>query len=245
MSEVEGDSPVKPGTLYLVATPIGNLRDITLRAIDVLKAVDVVACEDTRHSSRLFQRLEISTSKISLHQHNEAARSDEIVARLAKSEAVAVISDAGMPLVSDPGHRLLRRCLEAGHAVEVVPGPSAVMTAVAGSGLPAERFYFGGFLPVKKGQREKALRGALEREVTSVFFESPHRLDGTLEMLAGIESDRLVCVARELTKIHETFHRGKVEEVAAHFAARPPKGEITLVIAGTELPKYVHRNDSA
>ena len=175
MPESESPPSAKAGTLYLVGTPIGNLRDITLRALDVLRSVDVIACEDTRHSSKLLRRHDISTSKLSLHQHNEAARSDEIIERLGRGESVALISDAGMPLVSDPGQRLLHRCIGAGHAVEVIPGPSAVIAGVVGSGLPADEFVFRGFLPVKKGQREKALAEALASQVTTVFFESPHR----------------------------------------------------------------------
>jgi 16S rRNA (cytidine1402-2'-O)-methyltransferase len=239
MPDEETSSAVRPGTLYLVGTPIGNLRDISFRAIDVLKAVDLVACEDTRHSSRLLQRYEITTPKLSVHQHNEASRGDEIVARLEKGECVALISDAGMPLVSDPGQRLLHRCLAAGRIVEVIPGPSAPVAAVIGSGIPADQFCFRGFLPVKKGQREKALVVAVESAVTTVFFESPHRIDGTLEILAKLAPDRRVCVARELTKIHETFHRGTAAELALHFSQNAPKGEITLVIAGVRLPKFL------
>ncbi len=239
MPETENPSPARPGTLYLVGTPIGNLRDITLRALDILRSVDVIACEDTRHSSKLLQRHEIKAAKLSLHQHNEAARSAEILERLARGKSVALVSDAGMPLVSDPGQRLLHRCILAGHDVEVVPGPSAVITGLVGSGLPADEFVFRGFLPVKKGRREKALAEALASPVTTVFFESPHRLDGSLKMLAVLDPGRRVCVARELTKSHETYHRGTASELALHFSENAPKGEMTLVIAGVSLPKFL------
>ncbi|MBP7948783.1 MAG: 16S rRNA (cytidine(1402)-2'-O)-methyltransferase [Verrucomicrobiales bacterium] len=234
-----------PGTLYIVATPIGNLADLTIRARETLEGVDQIACEDTRHSLRLLEHYGIRKPLVSLHAHNEAMRSAQLVENLAEGKCAAYISDAGMPGVSDPGQRLVQACLRAGIRIEVIPGPSAVLTALVGSGFPADAFFFGGFLPVKSGHREKALRRALEREETTVFFESPHRIDGTLELLASLEGARPVCVARELTKKFEEFRRGSAAEVAAHFRRQPAKGEICLVIAGSDLPKWAAPQNSA
>jgi len=229
---------VQAGRLYIIATPIGNLGDITERARSCLAAVDTVACEDTRHSGVLLQHLGVRKPLVSVHEHNEASRSAQLVAELQQGRAVAYISDAGMPGVSDPGQRLVNACIRAGIPVEVLPGPSAVTTAVIGSGFPAEAFFFGGFLPVKSGQRERALTRAIEREETSVFFESPHRIAGTLELLARLAPERRICVARELTKKFEEYRRGTAAEVQAHYAAHPARGEICLVISGIDLPKW-------
>lgn len=229
---------VQPGRLYIIATPIGNLGDITGRARQCLAAVDCVACEDTRHSGVLLQHLGLRKPLLSVHEHNEASRSQQITGELLAGRSVAYISDAGMPGVSDPGQRLVNACIRAGITVEVLPGPSAVTTALIGSGFPADAFFFGGFLPVKSGQRERALTRALEREETSVFFESPHRIDGTLEMLARLSPERRICVARELTKKFEEYRRGTAAEVEAYYRAHPAKGEICLVIAGAELPRW-------
>ena len=229
---------IQPGRLYIVATPIGNLGDVTARAAEVLAGVDTIACEDTRHSGVLLQHMGIRKPLLSLHEHNEAARSAQLIGELQSGRSAAYISDAGMPGVSDPGQRLVNACRRAGVIVEVLPGPSAVITALIGSGFPADAFFFGGFLPVKSGQRERALTRALEREETSVFFESPHRLDGTLEMLARLAPEQPVCVARELTKKFEEYRRGTAREVYAHYTKHPAKGEICLVIGGTDLPKW-------
>ena len=237
-------SSVPPeGVLYLVGTPIGNLGDISERAVECLKSVDLIACEDTRHSGRLLRAKEIDTPKISLHQHNEASRSAQLIERLIAGDSIAVISDAGMPLVSDPGARFLHRCLEAGVSCEVIPGPSAVLAALVGSGLPAERFFFGGFLPTKKGQRRRELEGALAMDWTAVFFDSPHRITGTLEILVELEPERRICVARELTKKFEEFRRGTAAEVFGHYRERSIKGEISLVISGRVLPKWMLRDE--
>jgi 16S rRNA (cytidine1402-2'-O)-methyltransferase len=216
--------------LYLVPTPIGNLGDITLRAIEVLKAADVIACEDTRHSLRLLNHLEIRKPLVSYHEHNEARRTAELIERLRAGATVAVITDAGMPGISDPGHRLLRACIAEGIAFTVLPGPSAVLTALVGSGFSAEAFYYGGFLPVKSGQRERELTRAAARAETSVFFESPHRLQRTLEACARLCPERTLCVARELTKQFEEYRIGAAPELAAHYAAHPPKGEIVFLM---------------
>ena len=218
--------------LYLVGTPIGNLADITLRALETLRSVDLIAAEDTRHSLRLLGRHEIRKPLVSFHEHNEARRTQELVARLREGARVALITDAGLPSISDPGARLVRACLEAGLEYTVIPGPSAVLTALVGSGLPAESFRYGGFLPVKSGGRERELRRAVDREETSVFFESPHRLERTLEVLARLAPERPLCVARELTKQFEEFRRGNAGELLAHYRRHPPKGEITFLVAG-------------
>ena len=219
--------------LFLVGSPIGNLGDITLRALEVLKDVVIVAAEDTRRSSVLLKRFDISKPLISFHEHNEARRTAELIERLRRGEKVALLTDAGMPSVSDPGYRLVRACIESRIRVEVIPGPSAVLTALVGSGLPTDRFYFGGFLPVKSGQRERELLAALARECTSIYFESPHRILKSLEVLRRADPHRQVCVARELTKQFEEYRRGEVESVFAHYEAHPAKGEITLVISGS------------
>ena len=218
--------------LYIVSTPIGNLGDITVRALEVLKAVDLIAAEDTRHSLRLLQRYEIRKPMVSFHEHNEARRTQELVARLEQGAAIAVVTDAGLPGISDPGARLVRACAEKGLAYTILPGPSAVLTALVGSGMAADAFYYGGFLPVKSGRRERALQKAVEREESSVFFESPHRLEKTLEVMARLAPERSLCVARELTKQFEEFRRGQAAALRDHYAAHPPKGEITLVVAG-------------
>lgn len=233
-----GVMEVEPGTLYVIGTPIGNLADVTERARICLGLVDRIACEDTRHSGVLLQHLGVRKPLVSLHEHNEAGRSAELVGVLRAGGTVAYISDAGMPGVSDPGQRLVNACRREGLRVEVVPGPSAVLTALVGSGFPADAFMFAGFLPVKSGQRGRALEAALGREETTVFFESPHRIEGTLTMLAGLAPGRLICVARELTKKFEEFRRGTAEEVAAHFRKHPARGEICLVVSGTDLPKW-------
>ncbi len=217
--------------LSVVPTPIGNRQDITLRAIEVLRGADLVAAEDTRHSGMLLQHLGIKKPFVSLHQHNEAARTDELVEKLASGTRVALITDAGMPGISDPGHRLVRACVVRGIPLTVLPGPSAVVTALVGSGFPSDRFFFGGFLPVKSGRRSAEIALAAGRPETSVYFESPHRIVRTLEVLATCCPARPVCVARELTKTFEEFQRGSPAEVLAHFQCHPPKGEITLVIA--------------
>jgi 16S rRNA (cytidine1402-2'-O)-methyltransferase len=219
--------------LYLVATPIGNLGDITLRALETLKSVDKIAAEDTRHSGNLLRHFGIAKPLVSYHQHNEARRTAELIEELAAGRNIAVISDAGLPGISDPGHRLLRACQERALPYTIVPGPSAVLTALVGSGFPAEAFYYGGFLPVKSGGRERDLLAALAREETSVFFESPHRLVKSLAVCAQYFGDRPVCVARELTKQFEEYRIAPAAELLAHYTAHPPKGEIVLLVRGS------------
>ena len=220
--------------LYLVPTPIGNLGDITLRALEVLKEVDLIACEDTRHSGHLLRHFAIHKPLVSYHEHNEARRTAELIEQLAQGKSIAVITDAGMPAISDPGHRLLHACIERGLAYTVLPGPSAVLTALIGSGFAADQFFFGGFLPPKSGGRERDLRTAAARAETSIFFESPHRLVKTLAVCAMHLPTRLLCVARELTKTFEEFRRGTAAELLAHYTAHPPKGEIVFLVSALD-----------
>ena len=217
--------------LYVVATPIGNLGDITLRALEILKAVDLVAAEDTRHSGMLLRHYQIKKPLISYHEHNEAMRTAQLVERLAAGEKVALITDAGTPGLSDPGARLIRECIKRELPFTIIPGASSIPTALVGSGFSAEKFFFGGFLPVKSGQRERELRAAATRAETSIYFESPYRLTKTLKACVDITQDRQLCVARELTKKFEEFRRGTAGELLAHYEARPPKGEIVLLVS--------------
>jgi 16S rRNA (cytidine1402-2'-O)-methyltransferase len=217
--------------LYVVATPIGNLGDITLRALEVLKSVDLIAAEDTRHSGLLMKHLGIKKQFISYHEHNEARRTAELVERLARGENIALITDAGTPGLSDPGLRLIRECIKRELSFTIVPGPSSILTALVGSGFSTERFSFRGFLPVKAGQRERELRAAAESGETVIFFESPYRLIKTLGACVDVMPDRELCIARELTKKFEEFRRGTASELLAHYEVHPPKGEIVLMIS--------------
>jgi 16S rRNA (cytidine1402-2'-O)-methyltransferase len=217
--------------LFIVATPIGNLGDLSFRAVETLKDADVIAAEDTRHSGILLKHYGIQKPLLSYHEHNEARRTAELAERLSKGETVALITDAGMPGLSDPGARLIRECIQRDLPFSIIPGPSAILTALAGSGFSMEEFCFRGFLPVKSGQRERELRAASESEETTIFFESPYRLVKTLTTCREIMPDRLICVSRELTKKFEEFRRGTAAELLDHFEKRPPKGEIVLVIS--------------
>lgn len=214
-------------------TPIGNLGDITLRALDALREADAIACEDTRRTKILLDRYtlkgagEITGKLVSFHDHNESARALELTGRIEGGDVVVLVSDAGMPLVSDPGYSIVRACLERGLALEVLPGPSSVTTALVASGLPAERWRFVGFLPRKRGQLEGVLG---EGQDTLVAFESPGRLAGTLAVLAELDPQRPVAVCRELTKLHEEVRRGTAGELATHYEQTPPRGEIVLVV---------------
>ena len=225
---------IKSPMLYVVGTPIGNLDDITLRALSVLKSADLIAAEDTRHSGNLLRHFEIRKPLVSYHEHNEAMRSAELAERLATGETIALITDAGMPGLSDPGARLIRKCIEQELPFTIVPGVSAITTGLVGSGLETERFSYRGFLPVKSGQRERELTAAAERAETTVFFESPYRINKTLTACVALMPARKLCVARELTKKFEEFRRGSAAELLAHYEAHPAKGEITLLIAGKD-----------
>jgi 16S rRNA (cytidine1402-2'-O)-methyltransferase len=226
------------GRLYLVATPIGNLEDITYRAVRVLREAAVIACEDTRQTRKLLDHYQIDRPAVSYHDHNEATRAAELASRLLAGENVALVSDAGMPLVSDPGYRIVRAAVENGIDVVPVPGASAAVTALAASGLPTDAFHFGGFLPAKSGQRRNLLEKLRHEEATLVFYEAPHRILETLDDIAAVLPQRQVVVARELTKIHEEFLRGTAAEIRASLAARDAiRGEITLLIGKATGPE--------
>ncbi len=219
--------------LYVVATPIGNLNDITLRALAVFKQADLIAAEDTRHSGLLLKHFEIKKPFVSYHKHNEAARTAELVDRLARGETIALITDAGTPGLSDPGVRLIRECIRRELPFTIIPGPSALLTALLGSGFSTEKFSFRGFIPVKSGRRERELRTAAEQQETTIFFESPYRLVKTLAACASIMPNRQLCVARELTKKFEEFRRGTAEQLLSNYQAHPPRGEVVLVVSGS------------
>jgi 16S rRNA (cytidine1402-2'-O)-methyltransferase len=219
------------GRLVVCPTPIGNLEDVTLRALSALRDADVIACEDTRRTRVLLDRYGVSGRLVSYHEHNEHERARELVQRMRDGGVVALVSDAGMPLVSDPGYVLVRECVAAGLAVEVLPGPSAVLAALVAAALPADHWRFAGFLPRKRAALERELRGS----ETLVAFESPRRVGATLAVLAELDPDRPVAVCRELTKVHEEVVRGRAADVAARFAGAAPKGEIVLVVGGSSV----------
>jgi 16S rRNA (cytidine1402-2'-O)-methyltransferase len=220
-----------PGILYLVASPIGNLEDITFRAVRTLKDCDLIACEDTRHTLKLLNHYGIEKPLISYHDHNESERSAELIDRLRHGSSVALISDAGMPLVADPGYRLVTAAVAEGISVQPIPGPSALVTALAASGLPTDSFRFAGFLPPKSGQRSNVLEALKSDQATLIFFEAPHRILDTLVDVDRIMGARPVVIARELTKTHEEFLRGTARQVLEILKAREAvKGEITLLI---------------
>jgi 16S rRNA (cytidine1402-2'-O)-methyltransferase len=208
--------------LSLVATPIGNLGDISLRALETLKAADLIAAEDTRHSGNLLRHIEIQKPLVSYHAHNEARRTSELILDLEAGRHVALITDAGMPGISDPGHRLLRLCIERNLPYTIIPGASAVLTALIGSGFDAEKFFYGGFLPVKSGQREREISSAAARSEASIFFESPYRLLKTLEVTSNLMPNRRICVARELTKQFEEYRKGIASELTRNADSAPP-----------------------
>lgn len=224
-----------PGTLYVVATPIGNLEDITYRAVRVLKEADLIACEDTRHTAKLLHHYGIDKPTISYHEHNEAARAEELVAKLEQGLNVAQVSDAGMPGISDPGYRVIKLAIEHGVQVIPIPGASAVVAALAASGLPTDSFQFLGFLPAKSGQRRTLLETLLRAQHTTVVYEAPHRIAETLEdIVETLGPERPIVLARELTKVHEEFIRGAAEAVLGRVQQQDLKGEITLLIGKGE-----------
>ncbi len=228
-----------PGTLYLVATPIGNLADITHRAIDVLKNVELIACEDTRHTRKLLQHYGISTKTISYHEHNEQERARQLVELLREGKDVAVVSDAGTPSINDPGFRLVRAAIDNGLAVVPVPGPSALISALIAAGLPTDEFFFGGFLPARTNARRSRLNELRSVPGTLIFYEAPHRLAGTLKDAYEILGEREAVVARELTKLHEEIKRGRLSELAEHYSTEDARGEIVLLIDRTVLESAV------
>jgi 16S rRNA (cytidine1402-2'-O)-methyltransferase len=215
------------GRLVVCPTPIGNLEDVTLRVLAALREADVIACEDTRHTRVLLQRYGVSAPLVSYHEHNEERRSAELVPRMQAGEVVALVSDAGMPLVSDPGYVLVRAAVAAGLPVEVLPGPSAAIAALVASALPADSWRFVGFLPRKRGELRRLFE---EGGPTLVAFESPRRVPASLEVLAEVDGERAVAVARELTKAHEEVVRGTARELAERYAGSPPRGEVVLVV---------------
>jgi len=219
------------GKLYIVATPIGNLEDITLRAIRILKECDFIACEDTRQTRKLLEHFGITTPAVSYHEHNEAARAAELVGKMEEGSNIALVSDAGTPLVSDPGYRLVRAAIDAGIAVIPIPGPSAALSALSAAGLPSDAFRFCGFLPPKSSQRRRVLEDVKAETATLIFYETPHRIINALKDIAAVMPLRPVAIARELTKIHEEFLRGTASEIREILAARPSvKGEFTVLI---------------
>jgi 16S rRNA (cytidine1402-2'-O)-methyltransferase len=218
---------VAGGRLVVCPTPIGNLEDVTLRVLAALREADVVACEDTRRTRTLLDRYGVAAPLVSYHEHNEERRAAELVERMRGGDVVALVSDAGMPLISDPGYVLVRSCVAAGLAVEVLPGPSAALAALVASALPADRWSFVGFLPRKRGE---LLRVLAEAGGTLVAFESPRRLPATLAVLAGLDPERPAAVCRELTKVHEEVVRGTAGELAERYRGAPPRGEVVLVV---------------
>jgi len=218
--------------LYLVSTPIGNLEDVTLRALRVLKEVELIACEDTRHTRRLLDHFGISKPVISYHEHNELKRAGELAERLSRGESIALVTDAGTPGISDPAYRIVVAAIERGVTVTPVPGATAMITGLVASGLPTDSFLFAGFLPGKKQARRARLEQLRSERATLVFYETPHRIREALLDVREILGDRRAAIARELTKLHEQFIRGPVSEIIAHFDANEPRGEMTLVIAG-------------
>jgi 16S rRNA (cytidine1402-2'-O)-methyltransferase len=227
-----------PGVLYLVATPIGNLEDITYRAVRILGEADLIACEDTRQTRKLLDHYGIQKPTVSYHDHNEAERSEELAARMRGGASIALVTDAGMPLVSDPGYRLVRAAIESGVPVVPIPGASAAMTALAASGLPTDAFHFAGFLPHKPGQRLKALEAIADEPATVIFYEAPHRILEALEAIEQALGSRPIVVARELTKLHEEFLRGAAADIRAELAGRDSiKGEFTLLIGKALEPE--------
>ena len=227
-----------PGALVLIGTPIGNLGDLSPRAVEELARADVVACEDSRRTGRLLQHAGVSArALLVVNDHNEAQRVGDVLTRLARGERVAVVTDAGMPGISDPGERLVRAAARDGHTIEVVPGPSAAIAALVASGLPTARFVFEGFLSRKAGARRQRLAELVDDERTLVFYEAPHRLAATLtDLCAVLGAWRRVAVARELTKLHEEIWRGHLNEAAAWAAETPPRGEIAVVVQGALPP---------
>jgi 16S rRNA (cytidine1402-2'-O)-methyltransferase len=223
----------KPGTLYIVATPIGNLEDMTFRAVRILQTVDLIAAEDTRHTGKLLQHFQVKTPQLSYHDHNTNSRTPELLNHLQNSKAIALVTDAGMPLISDPGYELVQACIAAGITVVPIPGASAAITALSAAGLPTDKFVFEGFLPAKSQQRREHLELLKAEPRTLIFYESPHRLRDTLQDFADVfGSDRQIVLARELTKLYEEFWRGTIFEACEHHRKKEPQGEYTLVVAG-------------
>ncbi len=227
------------GTLYVCATPIGNLGDITLRVLDTLREVDLIAAEDTRHSRKLLQHYQITTHMTSYHEHNEKKKSLELVEKLKAGQSIALISDAGLPGISDPGCEVIRLCYAEAIPVDVLPGPNAALTALVLSGMSTEHFAFHGFLPATSGARKKNLEPLANLTQTQIFYEAPHRLIATLQGIAECFGERDVAVVRELTKLHQQLHKGTASELKEHFEMTAPRGECCIVVAPYVLVKPV------
>jgi len=242
---MESPSESRPGCLYLVATPIGNLEDITLRALRILKEVDQIACEDTRHTQKLLNHYSIHKSLVSYHEHNEMTRAPELVVAMEAGAKIALVSDAGVPLVSDPGYRLVTLCVRHRVPVVPIPGPSALLAALSASGLPNEEFLFAGFLPARGGERRRALERLRIEDRTVILYEAPHRIEETLADARDILGDRPACLAREVTKLHEEFRRGSLSEISASLAERPARGEITLLIGAFSADERSAQRDTS
>src|SRR5215470_17062123 len=242
---MEPSSNGRPGCLYLVATPIGNLEDITLRAVRILNEADQIACEDTRHTQKLLNHYHISKPLVSYHEHNEMTRAPELVLAMEQGQQIALVSDAGMPLVSDPGYRLVTLALRHQVAVIPVPGPSALLAALSASGLPNEEFLFAGFLPARGGERRRRLERLRIEDRTIIFYEAPHRIEEALAEAREILGDRPACLAREVTKLHEEFRRGTLSELIASLSDRPVRGEITLLIGAALAEQRAGQRDSS
>lgn len=227
------NSEVTAGILYIVATPIGNLEDISFRAVRILQSVDYIAAEDTRHTGKLLNHFQIKVPQISYHEHNQKQRIPELLDKLKAGKNIAVVTDAGMPGISDPGYEMVTACIDAGVNVVPIPGANAAITAISAAGLPSERFVFEGFLPTKGKERQQRLDLLETESRTIILYESPHRLEKTLADLANcLGSDRPIALGRELTKLHEEFWRGTIGEALSYYQSVPPQGEFTLVIAG-------------
>src|SRR5436309_15162567 len=242
---VEPADPAAGGCLYLVGTPIGNLEDITLRALRILNEVDQIACEDTRHTQKLLTHYDIHKPLLSYHEHNELTRAPELVLALEQGAKIALVSDAGMPLVSDPGHRLVTLCLRHRIPVVPIPGPSALLASLSASGLPNEEFLFVGFLPARSGERRRALERLRIEGRTIILYEAPHRVAECVADAREVLGNRSACIAREVTKLHEEFLRRKLSEIAASLEKRPARGEITLIIGPPEASQERPHVDSA
>jgi 16S rRNA (cytidine1402-2'-O)-methyltransferase len=233
------------GTLYVVGTPIGNLEDMTFRAVRILQSVDAIAAEDTRHTGRLLQHFQIKTPQLSYHEHNRNERLPELLNQLKEGKAIALVTDAGIPGISDPGYELVKACIEAEIQVVPIPGASASLTALSAAGLPTDRFVFEGFLPASGQDRKQRLEILPAEARTLILYESPHRLRATLRDLGEcLGKDRHIVLARELTKLHEEFWRGTIEEAIAYYTQHEPRGEFTLVVAGAELAMPVLSEDA-
>ena len=242
---MEPQSNGRTGCLYLVATPIGNLEDITLRALRILKEVDQIACEDTRHTQKLLSHYNIQKPLVSYHEHNEMTRAPELVLAMEQGAQIALVSDAGMPLVSDPGYRLVTLSLRHHLPVVPIPGAAALLAALSASGLPNEEFLFAGFLPARTGERRRALERLRIEDRTIIFYEAPHRIEETLADAREILGDRPAFLAREVTKLHEEFRRGTLSELAASLSDKPARGEITLLIGANPPEERAAQRDTA